>query len=192
MTVTGPNGSVKIEHVDPNTGTGPYISKIGGQMPADGAPVLPKFLEGGTYTISGAGGKDIGAFSTSITLPPPITWTNQGQINSIVRSSGFTVTWTGGDASQTVAIAGGSTNQKTKESGGFVCLAPATAGSFVIPANVLAALPVTGATTGMSDTVGVLAVMALPMSNPQKFTAPGLDSGLVTHTVISAKTVQVQ
>ncbi len=192
LTITGPNGSVKIEHFDPNSAAGPYLSLLGGNMPVDGTPTAPLFLNGGSYTISAAGGKDVGGFSTSLTLNTPLTWSNQAALGTITRGQDFTVTWTGGDASQTVLIAGGSSNQKTKQSGGFFCLAPALAGSFVVPASVLADLPVTSANIGMSETIGMLAVSGMPMSSPQKFTAPGLDQGMVFYTSIAVQAVAVR
>ncbi len=192
LTITGPNGSAKIEHFDSNSASGPYLSLLGGNMPVDGTPTAPLFLNGGNYTISAAGGQHVGAFSTSLSLSTPLTWTNQAQLGTITRGQDFTVTWTGGDPSQTVLIAGGSSNQKTKQSGGFFCLAPASAGSFVVPANVLADLPVTTANIGMSETIGMLAVSGMPMSSPQKFTAPGLDQGMVFFTSIAAQAVAVR
>jgi hypothetical protein len=192
LTISGPGSTAKLEHFDPNSGSGPYAGVVGGSMPMDGTPTGPLIFNSGTFTISGPGGKDVGAFSTSITLGTPLTWTNQAQITSITRGTPFTLTWTGGDPSQTVLIMGGSSNQKTKESGGFFCMAPISAGSFTIPANVLNDMPATGSTIGTSDTMGMLMIGALPMSSPQKFTAPGLDSGMVFSANISMQAVTVK
>jgi uncharacterized protein (TIGR03437 family) len=192
LTITGPKGTQKLEHTDSNSASGPYVSMIGGTVPVDGAASTPLFLDPGSYTISGPGGKDVGAFSTTLTLAPALVWANQAQVTSIDRNTPLTITWSGGDPSQTVAILGGSSNQKSKQSGSFYCFAPASAGSFVIPANILVDLQPTGSTIGTSDTIGMLAVGALPMSSPQKFTASGLDSGMVFYTSISAQSVTVK
>lgn len=192
LTVTGPKGTQKVPHFDPNASSGPYVAAIGGSVPMDGAPSLPLFLDPGTYTITAPGGKDIGAFTASLTLPNPVTWSNAAQITAINRSAGVTVTWVGGDASQTVIIAGGSTDQKTKKSGGFVCLAPGNAGTFTIPATVLADMPPTGSTIGTSDSLGALMVGAASMASPQTFTAPGLTSGKIFYTFLTARAVPVQ
>ena len=69
ITVTGPSG-VKTLTPTANT-TGIYYASLGG---ASGAPL---FLNPGNYMISnGSGGRDVGPFTTNITLPPALTWTN--------------------------------------------------------------------------------------------------------------------
>ena len=192
LTVTGPNGSQKLQHFDPNAGSGPYVTLIGGTVPMDGAQSLPAFLDPGSYTISGPGGKDVGAFSAALTVANPLTWNNAAQLAAVNRAAGLTVTWSGGDATQSVIIAGGSTDQKTKKSGGFVCLAPVSAGTFTVPANVLNDLPPTTATIGSSDSMGMVSVMSMPLTTPPAFTAPGLDAGRLFYSLITVRAVPVQ
>ena len=192
LTVTGPKGSVQIPHFDPNSGTGPYVSLLGGKVPVSGSNSLPPFLEPGSYTITGPGGKDVGKFSASLTLATPLNWTNQSQITSINRSAGVTLTWSGGDPGSTVLILGGSTNQQSKNSGGFGCLAPISAGTFTVPSNVLMDLPPTGAVTSIQNTIGMIALGALPLSNPTHFAASGLTNGLAVHAYLTVLAVPVQ
>ncbi|MEO8098475.1 MAG: hypothetical protein ABI811_12300 [Acidobacteriota bacterium] len=53
---------------------------------------------GGTFTFTGAGGTDVGAFTTTITLSNPLlTWTNPAVAGSIERTQPLTVTWNGGN-----------------------------------------------------------------------------------------------
>src|ERR1039457_142012 len=66
-------------------------------------------LVAGTYTLSGAGGKDVGTFSTSLTLGSPLTITG-GLPSTVTRSAGLPLNWTGGLASDTVDIFGLSYN----------------------------------------------------------------------------------
>ena len=190
LTVVGPKGTKLLPRS--TTAPGPYLGLLGGSLPLPDAPPMDPFLDGGSFTISGPGGADVGAFTTTLAWPPPITWTNQSQIGVINRANGVTINWTGGDASQVVLIAGGSTDQKTKNSGGFFCLTSAVARTFTVPASTLADLPPTGATTGLSDSIALVAIASLPMSNLQKFTARGLDSGFVLPGTLLAKTVQIQ
>ncbi len=192
LTVTGPKGAVKVQHFDPNSATGPYLDLIGGMVPVDGSANLPLFLDGGAYTISGPGGKDVGAFSASITVGTPLTWTNQAQVNTVNRSQDLSLTWSGGDSGANIVILGGSSDQKTKKTGGFFCLAPANSNSFTVPANILQDLPVTGSVIGSSDSLSMIAIGALPMANPPSFTAPGLTAGRVFATSIAGKSVIVQ
>jgi uncharacterized protein (TIGR03437 family) len=192
LSVTGPKGTAQITHFDPNAGTGPYLSLLGGKVPVDGSDSLAPFLEPGSYTITGPGGKDVGAFSAPLSLATPLNWTNQSQIAAINRAAGLTITWSGGDQKSTVAIFGGSTDQQSKNSGGFLCLAPVAAGTFTVPPNVLLDLPPTGPVTNIENTIGALAVATLPLSNPAQFNAPGLASGLVFQTYVTAMAVPVQ
>jgi hypothetical protein len=150
----------------------------------------PPFLDGGPFTITGPGGKDVGAFSTTIALAPGITWTNPP--STINRASPLVLTWTGGDSTQTVMILGGSTDQTSKASGGFLCVAPAGAQSFTVPVNALTDLVPTGAATGSSGPIGILGLMPMHLGNMQTFTAPGLTTGIVFNTTMTAQTVQVQ
>lgn len=192
LTVTGPNGSRKLSHFDPNVGSGPYVNAIGGSLPVGGAAVLPLFLDAGSYTVTGTGGADVGAFSAPLTIPSPLTWTNATLVTSINRSAGVTLTWTGGDPAQTVVIGGGSTDQKSKKSGGFICLAPASAGTFTVPPSALTDLPPTGNVIGTSDSLGTLFLGAAPLANPATFTAPGLAAGRIFYTFLTARAVPVQ
>ena len=88
---------------------------LGGILNISGATLPPPFLDGGPFTITGPGGKDVGPFSTTIALAPTITWTNPP--STINRASPLTLTWTGGDSTQMVVILGGSTDQTSKAYG---------------------------------------------------------------------------
>jgi hypothetical protein len=192
LTVTGPKGSQRVPHFDPNAGSGPYVVAIGGTLPVGGAAALPLFLDAGSYTVTGTGGKDVGAFTANLTVPSPLTWTNATLIGSINRAAGVTVTWSGGDPAQTVVIGGGSTDQKSKKSGGFICLAPASAGTFTVPPSALTDLPATGSVIGPSDSLGTLFLGAAPLANPPTFTAPGIAAGRIFYTFLTARVVPVQ
>jgi hypothetical protein len=193
LSIMGPGGnSIAAPRVDDDQTIGPYVGLLGGQIPLDGMPVSPLFLNGGGYTITGAGGKDVGPFAANVTLPLPAKWTNRDQINTVDRSAGVTLTWTGGDpTSDLVVIAGGSVNQITNAAAGFFCSAPLAAGTFTVPASVLANLPVNSAGTP-EDTVGLLLVGTVPGGGFSTFSAKGLDSGLVLYGTLDIKTVTIQ
>jgi uncharacterized protein (TIGR03437 family) len=175
ITVTGPNGAKTLSE----SSTGTYSATLG-----SGASL---YLSPGTYTVAGPGGKDVGAFSTSITLPPTLTWTNAGSISTVTRANGQPITWTGGDPNGTVDIIGiaSVTNANSSSIGAlFECTAQTSAGSFTIPAPVLLALPVT---SGSATNLGLLEVGA--SSAVKTFTATGLDLGILSATVATAQTV---
>jgi uncharacterized protein (TIGR03437 family) len=194
LTVTGGAGGAtgtlaRDSDEGPNA---PYMGLLGGILNVSGATLPPPFLDGGPFTISnGPGGKDVGPFTTTVALPPAITWTNPP--STINRSSPLTLTWNGGDSTEMVLILGGSSDQTSKASGGFVCLAPATARTFTVPANALADLIPTGAATSSNGPVGMIGLMPLQPSNMQLKPLPrGLDVGVAFETTMTIQTVQVQ
>jgi hypothetical protein len=190
LTVTGPKGnSIPLPKLNAEDNKGPYVGLLGGSIPLGGAQSLPLFLDGGRYTVSGPGGKDVGPFKATIDIPAPVQWTNRDQIMSVDRSAGLRLTWSGGDPSQQLLlIAGGSTDQKSKASGGFVCFVPTTAGSYTVPPSVLGNLPPSVADKP-EDSIGALLFGTIPAGNYAKFTATGLDVGHIFYASLSAKTI---
>jgi uncharacterized protein (TIGR03437 family) len=190
LTVTGPKGnSIPMPRFDADDKKGPYVGLLGGSIPLEGAQSLPLFLDGGTYTITGPGGKDVGPFRATINIPPAMQWTNRDRILQVDRAAGLTLTWSGGDPnSQRVLIAGGSTDQKSKASAGFFCFVPGGDRTFTVPPSVLGNLP---ASVGAKpeDSLGALLFGTLPAGGYPTFTAPGLDSGYVFYGSMSLKTV---
>lgn len=163
-----------------------YHSLIGGNPVLSSSPAA--ILAPGTLTVTGPGGADVGTFTTTIASPSPLTWTNRTQITGVDQTQGVTVNWTGADASsQLVAIAGISTNKSAGLTGMFLCTAPAGAGSFSVPARIVANLPSTH--PGGTDTAGVLMVGEANSLAPAKFSAQGIDKGYGVFDYFSAKTM---
>jgi uncharacterized protein (TIGR03437 family) len=190
LTVTGGAGGATGTMTQELGATGPYVGVFGGVMNVSGVTMPPPFLDGGPFTISGTGGKDVGPFKTTVALAPAITWTNPP--STINRSSSLTLNWTGGSSSQTVMILGGSSDQTSGASGGFLCIAPAGAHSFTVPVNSLTTLVPTGGASSSSGPIGFLSLMPMNFGSTQNFTAPGLDLGIIFDTNMTAQTVQVQ
>ena len=122
-------------------------------------------LPTGTYTISGAGGHDVNAFSATLNVGASVLWTNKAAISSIDRSQPLTVTWLGGPDPGSVVI-GGYVDSNTVGLVGFVCTADTSAGSFTIPSFILSLLP--SAATG-----GGMFITPHPLSH--QVTIPGVD-----------------
>ena len=148
-----------------------YSSGLNG-LGASGKPTLAQ----GTYTITGTGGSDIGAFTASAEFPGALTWTNEDTLpNPIPRSSPLTVTWTGLTSGVVVitgisfASSGAATLTATYNASVFVCNAPATAGTFTVPVNVLGTLSQVSGDLS-SGSFGSLSVSA--GVQPAQFTAP--------------------
>jgi len=126
------------------------------------------YLDPGHYTVTGPGGRDVGAFTASIDVPPtPFVWTNIPSVTTpIDRSKDLTITWTGGIPDTQVTILGGSLVNGVNVA--FLCAAPVSTGQFTIPAYVLLHL----AATGSSQVPGQLTMQNRSVST---FTASGLD-----------------
>jgi uncharacterized protein (TIGR03437 family) len=150
-----------------------------------GVPGLPggnPVIAAGTYTLTGPGGKDIGPFTATVTVPTPLVWTNMDTITSVDRSQGLTVNWSGG-GSANVYIMGNSSNMaggaSSYDLGIFVCYAAASAGTFTVPASVLTQLPVSTSTAGGPN--GILTVGMPVPSGGVTFTAPLVAGGSIDH-----------
>jgi hypothetical protein len=188
--VSGPDGSLAL----PEYGLGSYPE------PAGISPVIIPST-GGSFTFdNGSGGADIGAFAVTSndTLTTPLVWTNSAAITSINREKGQSVTWTGGAPGTYVNIFGysyytevGAFAFPTIVSVYFTCTAAVSAGQFTVPAAVLGNLPLPGGFLGgvggpASSGNGHLYVVNQTI---QRFSAPGLDLGLISFGVGSGISV---
>ncbi len=168
ITITGPNGSDQLS-------TFPLFSpvQLGG---GSGANPQPLYLSAGSYTASGTAGTEVGsvgAFSQNFTIPQPLAWTNQASINTVDRSAGLDVTWTGGDPNGTVEIAGPPVT--------FVCNANVSDQHFTIPAFVLLSAPALSGTP--------LGTLRLSTTSTTPFAATGISSGTINSVVTILKNV---
>jgi hypothetical protein len=189
LRLSGPGGKTATMEGSTN---GMYMGLLGGALPLPGnAAQMP--LDAGTFTVTGTGGKDVGAFSGTITLRPSVVWTNRTQTSVIDRKTPLTVTWSGGVAGESVMILGYGTDQKVKASSGFLCAAPAGPGSFTVPTSAMANLPAVSATADLADKfglVGILTFRAPGMGVP--FMAPGLDIGMLMGMQVEARTLEIR
>jgi hypothetical protein len=169
FTVTGPPGSRTI------------VKRVAGALfdypgVTFGDTTPGNYFDPGHYTITGTGGKDVGAFKGAMDVPAAqFTWTNMPDVRKpIDRTQDLTIKWTGGVPGSQVTAVGGS------DVGGvniaFLCAASVEAGQLTIPSYVLLNLP----PTGTSPIPGQLTVGNDAVS-PQLFTATGLDWGKVTY-----------
>ena len=139
---------------------------------------------GGTFTFKGAGGTDVGSFTSTVVLNNPLmTWTNRNAAAMIDRSQGLTVTWSGGNPGTYISISGTAVTGNTGGAGpsaGFTCLAPVEDGQFTVPSYILLGLP-----AGPGGVV-VQNIIYSPLS------ASGLDIGLALGTISFSANSQVR
>jgi len=135
-----------------------------------GAASTPE-LGPGTFTLSGAAGPDIAAFSAQTQFPANVTWPNVGSIQPQI--AGTTITWTGGgtSAQPNMNIFGNSsifnpTDPSKNRGKSFSCIIPASSSPFAIPTSATQQLPTAGA--------GEVAVGSIGISNGggSQFSAP--------------------
>jgi hypothetical protein len=138
------------------------------------------------YTISGAGGKGVGAFTaTETTGTRDVAFTNLDRSQAVPRSADLTVKWDGSDPAKQngqVTIGGFSYDSPTFNNhvAMFQCTAPAAAKSFTIPSWILSTLPASATLQVGSATVPLGFLYIGQYSNPVTFQAPGLDRGIFT------------
>jgi uncharacterized protein (TIGR03437 family) len=167
LTLKGPNGTKEVGLISPGI-YGAQLS-VEGQTP---------YLAPGAYTIdNGSGGKDIGAFSASLTIPEPLAWTNKSSVKSVSGTQDLRITWSGGGANDVVSIIGITGLASILVDTEFFCSAPASAGEFTIPALVLSLLPAAGLDANHFPGADLI-VGLVPDFAHSSFTAPNLDFGV--------------
>ncbi len=158
LMLTGAAGSLTLKQ----NGTGQYEALFGSSIVGPNIPI-------GTYTISGSGGKDVGAFSSTITIASHLAISNKASLTTIDRTQPLTVTWTGGTAGHYVLLGGGATRPPHAY---FVCAEDGGKGTFTIPAYILSSIQTTPPANG------ILWLSANPLANP--ITIPNVDAAYFT------------
>jgi uncharacterized protein (TIGR03437 family) len=186
VTISGAKGSKSAQ-------SGTYPGMLGFPL-AGSVPLLPltnaTFLDPGVFSLALGGGADITAATASLTVPAPFTWTNRDQISPVVRTSALTLNWSGGDPNASAFIAGGGADLPTNSTSAFLCIAPAGATSFTVPADILANIPATRARPIQSK--GFIYVGQWNIANPTKVPSAGLDYSSLVPTYVGGTTVTYQ
>jgi uncharacterized protein (TIGR03437 family) len=145
----------------------------------------------GSYSFSGSGGPDIGAFNAQVSFPGGASGFNYSTPNnasSVARSSGLTLTWnqpSNTDPNEFIQIYGFSFLPGDPYGAEFYCNVPLAAGRFTIPPAVLLALPATVSYSAPG-------ILEFDLVINQTFTAPGVDVGTVSFTLGSFETFSYQ
>ena len=166
-----------------------YWGFFGGLYPGEG--LSPLYLEPGTYTIdNGDGGKDVGVFKATLTLPDALDWLNENSLSGISRTDDLTVTWSSPNPAKelvTVIVV----SQLPMETGTvLLCTERAAAGQMTIPAWTLSALSPSGTFEGVPT--AFLGVMNSPVDSESRFSAPGIDVGVLQYVQVKIKYLKVR
>jgi hypothetical protein len=165
VTLTGPSGTnLNKQQLSETSNT--YLYMIGESGSGYSGQPSGSILAG-TYTLTGAGGNDVGPFSASITIGAPLTL-NSPLPTTVTESAGLTLNWTGGNAADVVEIVGDSATtsgtgaNQTTTATGFLCTTTAGQKTFTVPASILTWLPAITAAQVNADTAsGVLEVLSI-------------------------------
>ncbi len=186
LTLTGPNGNKTLT----KNATGTYSADLGTSISIPGVTLppgvpgnAPGYLDPGTYTVIGPGGQNVGAFTARVTVPQPLT-TNLDSIATVSRGASLNVTWTGGGSNEYVTVSGFSARTNPTAGAIFTCTERASVGRITVPAEILLAMPA-------SDT-GSLSVSSSPISDTARFTASGLDYGVIVYSSSESKNLPYQ
>ncbi len=175
ITVNGPTGPLNMLEKQNSGQVTQYFVDL---SPLPGSPYLSR----GTYTITGAGGRDVGKFSASLTIGSIPAWTNQSSfitkgIFTVTRANGATLTWPSTSSLAYIEIDGTSyTDGNFSNAALFSCIADASAGTFTVPPPVLAALPASP----------YFELEFKPVLSPVAYSASGLSLGSVSITYLTA------
>jgi hypothetical protein len=121
----------------------------------------------GTYSLSGAGGREVGAFTATLAGGATLQWTNKAVIGAVDRSQPLVVNWSGQNLNGYVVFGGGSSVSDLRSA--FVCAEDARKQTLTVPTYVLGAMPSAPAERGY------LFLAKHPLQNA--FSAPGIDIG---------------
>ena len=191
LSISGAAGNKAIA----STSTGFYAATLGG-VPViqllTGTPT-PAYFSPGSYTISGTGGSAAGSFSEQFTIPTDVTWTNP-IATDVDRTKDLTITWSNGDPNSFTVISGigvaatGPLGPSTTTPGRvFLCVAPASAGTFTVPSVVLQTLP----PTSTVSLVPTSFLLVGTQTSAEKFSATGLDDGYVMYRSLTGTNIKM-
>jgi uncharacterized protein (TIGR03437 family) len=168
ITLNGPNISNKSFAETSNV----YTLNLGTAIGIPGLPPMPGFsssplVTSGIYTLTGTGGADLGPFSVSVTVNPPLKITG-GLPLTVNRNQDLNLSWTGGGSGLVLitgsssALTHGTIDNGIFDSSGFLCVTPAATQSFIVPSSLLLHLPVTSS----GAAVGTLAIYTMSAPKP--------------------------
>jgi uncharacterized protein (TIGR03437 family) len=161
LNIEGPNGARTMGHET----SGDYHASLGAN-----------FLAPGSYSVdNGGGGADIGAFQAAFTVPSPAKLGSNTVLSNFFEP---VLNWSDGDPAGYVVITSVAENDLSRAT--TICTERTAAGTFQIPVYAYAIAGVGGPYGRSPNTVSFGSA-----SPPTRFTAPGMDLGLVSATIFA-------
>lgn len=179
LSISGPGGQKSVTTTDSGAPLGSYLPlySLRNQL----------YLSPGTYSVATNGGANVPGFTTSVSVPPALNWTNRDQIITVDRTQPLTINWSGAVSSQPVEILGVGSDLPTNSSALFFCVVPPGATSFAVPPQALSALP-----AARLNPLASKDVIYLMTTSPSTFNASGLANAVTSGGYIAGKTVTFQ
>ena len=166
---------------------GLYDALLGGEVPFTQVQRTPLYLQPGAYTLTSAGGQDIGPFTARVEARRAIGWRNRGRLAEVRRSAGVTVEWKEASRKDAVLIVAASSDHNSGDSAFCVCLAYAKDRRFTIPPISLGNLP---PTADDDPDPSFLLLSELPLEPPVRIEARGLDAAFAAFVSANARLVK--
>ncbi|HSR09504.1 MAG TPA: hypothetical protein VLM42_20395 [Bryobacteraceae bacterium] len=169
----------------PGLTAGTVLGKLGlPQGPIYNLTPAPGTLAlGGTYTLTGTGGTQVGPFTIAATLPSSFAVTNWDTITSVNRASPLTVNWAGSGFDLVIIhIQGFTSANSTNDNVAVSCAVQGSLGTYTIPSAALALLPAT-ATGQILVSAGTAAggTVSAVSSTSQSFTPSLVGGGSINY-----------
>jgi uncharacterized protein (TIGR03437 family) len=165
-----------------------YGAILGGLAPFSREAAKPLYLGHGSYTVSAPGGRDIGAFSVKLDVPPQVVWKNRDRIGEIERDAGVTLEWKAARPNDAILLLAVNADRYSGDSAACLCMAQARDGHFRIPPIALGNLPATADEDDL--TASYLVVMEIPLDPPVRIEARGLDAAFAAFVSASGRMVK--
>ncbi len=185
FTLTGPKGQITLDY--PIEG---YRAELLGGLISNNLLPNSLYLNPGSYTMAGAGGADVGPFSATFNIPQPLTWNNRDELTVVDRTQPLTISWSGGDSGQEIALVGVGEDLPTNSSAVLKCIAAPGASSLTVPPDILSNLPATR--QNLLQSKDMIYLVNLAGASIQKLNAKGLDQGSTGYFYVQGKTVVLQ
>jgi hypothetical protein len=128
----------------------------------------PQGFGPGEYTLAGAGGTQVAAFTAKAAMGTSITVTNLSG-NAIDRSKPLTINWTGSGLDEVSIQIGTQRSATTKQAAWLSCNVSAASGTFTIPTAALAGLLPTSA-----DQTAYITIDGHPFARQFDASLPGI------------------
>lgn len=188
INIKSPKGTMPMK----KGASGIYSGSFATALSLLGTQTGTPFLDAGAYASDdGAGGADGPAFTATLNVTPPqLTFVGIETFNTINRSQGVTVQWTGGDPNGFITVIGTVNNLSGTAPGSvslaanWGCSAPISAGQLTVPKFITMALP---ANTAPGVNIQSLGTIGMTTYFTNRFSIDTFDLALFSYQILISR-----